>query len=103
MDDHAVLCALDISTHAGKIVNHNCDTVGFFDFEFLCIADDRGSLSKSSHNCDHRNLIDQGRDDAALDDSSLERTGADQKIGSRFTLCTLIEESDISTHIHADL
>ena len=102
VDDHAVLCALDISTHAGEIVNHNCDTVGFFDFEFLCIADDRGSLSKSSHDCDHRDLIDQSRDDAALNDSSLERAGADQKISCRFALSAFVQKGDISAHIHAD-
>ena len=103
VDDHAVIRPFNVSPHASEVVNHNSNTVRFLDLEFLGIADNGGTFGKSSHDGNHRNLIDQCWDDASFDGRSFKGTGANQKIGSRFAFCTLVEESDISTHIHADL
>ena len=103
MNDHTIICSLYISTHTLQIFNHNCNTVRFFNFEFLCITDNSCSISKSCHNRNHWNFIDQCRNNSSLNCGSLKVAGANQKIGSRFTFCTLIQKGDVSAHIHTHL
>ena len=98
VDDHAVVCCLDICSHFLKVLCHNLDTVGFFYTKLSSITDHSGSLCKSSHYSDHRKFVDQGRNDCPLYCGSVERRRADQKICGRLAFFCLVQQGDICPH-----
>ena len=87
MDDHSVICWLDIGTHTFQPFCYHSDTVGFFYLQFLRVFDHSSSFCESRHHCDHRDLIDQCGDNLALNGSSVETACADQQICSRLPFC----------------
>ena len=98
MDDHSVISRLNISSHAFQSFCYHCDTVGFFYLQLLCVPDNSSPLCKSCHYSDHRDFIDQCGDDLTLNSGSVKTACADQQVSGRLTLCTCIQQSNISPH-----
>ena len=103
MDDHTVLCWLDICTHTAKSFGDDCNTVRFLYLQLCSIADHSGTLCKSSHYSNHRNLIDERGDNRALHCCTVKLTGADQQVCHRLSLLINIQKGDICTHGPAHL
>ena len=102
-DDHAVLCPLDITAHGPKFRNHDIQTVGFFDFQFLSVADYRGSLREGGQNGHHRQFVDQCRDQSALHRGAGKAAVAHQQIRARLSGGILhVFQGDIGPHGFAD-
>ena len=102
MNDHTIICTFNISTHTFQILNHYCNTVRFFNLQFLRIPNHCGTFCESSHHCDHWNLINQCRNNLTFYGSAMEGTGADQQVSNRFALVTFVEKCNISSHIHTN-
>ena len=61
-DFHAVFELLDLGSHSAEVVDDGGDAVGFFDAEFLGVADDGATLGQCCRNGDDWNFIDEVRD-----------------------------------------
>ena len=71
LDDHAVVGGFHMSAHGFQIGNNSVDAVGFFDFQLLSILDDGRSFCEAGKNSQHRNLIDESRNQISANNSGL--------------------------------
>ena len=67
IDDHAIIGCGDISAHRRKILNHYIDPVRFLHLQLLCILDNGLAFCEACHDGNDRNLVDQLRNQRALD------------------------------------
>ncbi len=66
-DNHAVVCGLAIDTHGLKVAHHGVDAVALLDLELGSVPDDGGAFGAGCKHCNHRYLINQGRNNLATD------------------------------------
>ena len=89
----------DLRAHGAQIVRDRGDAVGFFDAQFLRLADSgRAAGERASHRED-RQLIDQLRNFLPLDDGAFERRAGNLHRPARLDLIDILDRfADLRPH-----
>ena len=69
-DDHAVVRGRNIGAHGPQAFRYGGDAVRFLDLELGSVSNDSLAFSCSGHDSKDRQFINQGRDQAAFNDSA---------------------------------
>ncbi len=89
----------NVRTKLAEFVRHDCDTVSFFDAQFLSITHD--GFTFSTQRCDHeyREFIDHPHDNFTTNFDTLKGTVLNPQFADRFTAFeTRFSDRDLRPH-----